>query len=89
MFHRQPTAHVGIKAIHKSNRVLGTCVNLCVGGALIHAPGLEVKKNSIIDLCFMVRLNNGKVTKLHHKEAVVIHITSGNIGVSIGNRTKR
>jgi hypothetical protein len=80
-------AHAHVYAHIKGQKIHGKCINMSVGGALIKFDqALEVHKNSIIELTFIVRLNNGKLTKLYFKEGIVMHTTNGAIGFSLGNR---
>jgi hypothetical protein len=85
---RHLTQGVIVKAKYKDKWAIGYCVNMCVGGALIHVEGLEATKHSKLELVFAVPLNKTNLTRLYFKEGIVEHITGGNIGLSIGNRTR-
>jgi hypothetical protein len=88
--HRSSVAQPNLlKVHHKGQRVLGYAVNLSRGGALIHCEGLNVKRNSAIDIVFVVQLNKGKLARLYFKEAIVCHVTNGNIGVVLGDKIRR
>lgn len=79
---------VRARVVNGKKRAIVKIINISHVGALIHAPGLDLKKNTKFGLTFMVTLNNGKLVKLYYKEALVIHITRGNIGCMIGNVEK-
>ncbi len=68
---------------------MGNLVNLSIGGALLHAEGMNPRKNSRLMVIFIIRLNNGRLLKLHFRDATVIHVTAGNIGVTLGQRNER
>jgi hypothetical protein len=80
--------HVAVMVIKDGKRLWGKVLNLSIGGALIHFDeSLEATKNSRLELVFTNALNNGKLVKVFFKMGTVIHITGGNIGLAIGNRT--
>lgn len=71
-------------------RSLGRIENISVGGALLHFPeGIGVAQGTRFDVIFVVPLNNGNVSILHFRSAIVIHITNGKIGVITGPRDRR
>jgi len=70
----------------KSRHFKGKCVNLSANGALVHVEGLHPKKGDVFTAIFAVRLNNGRLIKLHFREAIVCHVTAGNIGLLIGHK---
>jgi PilZ domain len=76
--------------IHEGKRLWGKVLNLSIGGALVHFDeSIGATKNSRLELVFAQRLNNGKLIKVYFKHGTVIHVTGGNIGLVIGNRTNR
>lgn len=62
----------------------GTCVNLSICGAGLKLDGFGLRKKDQFTLAFIVKLNNGKVTKLHFRKGHVAHVTNGITGVTIG-----
>jgi len=72
----------------KNAHALGHLVNLSIDGSLIHVEGINPSKHERLLIVIAVRLNNGRLVKLNFRDATVIHITDGNIGVSMGRRDK-
>jgi len=82
--------NVRVLVVHEGKRHWGKVLNLSVGGGLLHFDeSFGATKNSGFDCVFTSTLNNGKLTKIYFKHATVIHVTGGNVGVAIGNRTIR
>jgi hypothetical protein len=89
---RNPTngQTVGVMVRKDGKRHWGQVLNLSIGGACIHFDeSIGAVKNDRFEFVFVNRLNNGKLIKLFFKYGTVIHVTGGNIGLAIGNRTTK
>lgn len=65
----------------KGRSKLCEAINLSAHGCAVRTDDLGLKKNEQVELAFVINL--GKIQKMHHRLARVVHVTKGITGFSM------
>ncbi|MEY4760298.1 MAG: hypothetical protein RLZZ200_154 [Pseudomonadota bacterium] len=76
---RHPTRTVVYLSLPGGGRKACRAVNLSASGVFLSGAGLGLSKGQRVDLAFAVDF--GTVTRLHHRQAVVAHVSDGGTGL--------
>lgn len=83
--HRSTTRHpvtCKVKVIAENKiSTFGFARNLSQSGVFVVTEGLNLRKNSVVELIFV--LNMGTLQKVHRRKGRVVHVTGGGTGFEI------